>query len=141
MKKTYYKIVSVQARQKKSWMRDIIPKSSVVTYILDSWVEAMGDSRLFVFDNLEDAIKNNHGSGVIYECEVSGVIKEKMSGVNLFTEDIPEYWEIFNRVRKQKKKNFVKRFYTEAYKNKLVLSAMSATLVKKVKLKKVHNYV
>lgn len=135
-KKIYYKVVEVENRQKKSFLCDCLSKESVVKYSLDSWTEAPKDTRLFVFDSLKD-VETWVGKDcqTVYECEVSGVIKEKLLGsARLFPSYIKEYWEIFNRVRKQKKKDFAKNLYKEMEKNYFGLAHTKAVFVKKVKL-------
>jgi hypothetical protein len=47
---------------------------------------------------------------------------------------VKEYWEIFNRVRKQKKKDFAKNLYKEMEKSYFALACTKAVFVKKVKL-------
>ena len=121
--KKHYKVVS-----KSLWSARAIGRSAV-RYKIGEWVNAPENTRLFVFDSLEEARKFREGdSEDIYECEIKGGIK--LPGC-LWVGSESEFWEKFNIKIKNKEK--ITREYME---KKVDLAETPAVLVKSVKLKK-----
>lgn len=121
--KKHYKVVT-----KDFWSARAFGRTAV-KYKIGEWVDAPGNTRLFVFDSLEEARKfYEWDSEDIYECEVKGGIK--LPGCARIG-SIGAFWETFNIKIKNKEK------ITEQYMaKKLDLAKTPAVLVKSVKLKK-----
>lgn len=121
--KKHYKVVS-----KSLWSARSIGRSAV-RYKIGEWVDAPENTRLFVFDSLEEARKfHEREFEDIYECEVKGGIK--LPGC-AWISSINAFWETFNAKIKNKEK--ITRRYME---KKVDLAETPAVLVKSVKLKK-----
>ena len=100
-----------------------------VQYKLGEWVDAPLDTRLFVFDSLEEARKfHERQLEDIYECEVKGGVKLPGAAWGC---GIQKFWRLFNAKIKNKEK--ITREYME---KKVDLAETPAVLVKSVKLKK-----
>jgi len=121
--KKHYKVVS-----KILWSARATGRTAV-RYKIGEWVNAPENTRLFVFDSLEEARKfHEWDSEDIYECEVKGGIK--LPGC-AWVSGVDEFWETFNAKIKNKEK------ITQEYMAKKVdLARTPAVLVKSVKLKK-----
>lgn len=120
--KKHYKVVTKQFWSARATGR------TVVKYKIGEWVNAPENTRLFVFDSLEEARKfHEHQFEDIYECEVKGGIK--LPGC-AWVNAIGEFWEKFNIKIKNKEK--ITREYMA---KKVDLAATPAVLVKSVKLK------
>lgn len=121
--KKHYKVVG-----KSLWSARAIGREAV-RYKIGEWVNAPENTRLFVFDSLEEARKfHERQFEDIYECEVKGGIK--LPGC-LWAYSESEFWETFNAKIKNKEK--ITREYME---KKVDLAETPAVLVKSVKLKK-----
>ena len=94
--KKHYKVVS-----KSLWSARSIGRSAV-GYKIGEWVNAPKNTRLFVFDSLEEARKFHEPQFEdIYECEVKGGIK--LPGC-LWACSESKFWETFNAKIKNKEK-------------------------------------
>lgn len=92
----YYKVLRknskelISARAKRDCYSEILNK---VTYKVDQWVSSGNISKLFVFNNLEDAKKFHITGEEIWECEVK-------NPVNYFPcasiDEIDNYWKMLN---------------------------------------------
>lgn len=98
--KVYYKVVYNSGYHLRSARCGGISNS--ITYIPNQWVYSHGDSRLFVFDDLEEAKKfigtPSYGEE-IWECKIQGGIKGY--GCNSIIK-IPEFWNTFNKYAKNR---------------------------------------
>jgi hypothetical protein len=106
MKKKYYKVVihhndrnPVSSAASKGWERE---------YKLNEWTTGSKDTRLFVFDSLENA-ENYAPSHIststlheIYECECIGVIKDVYGEYSSIF--YIKFWHYVNKNLKNKKK-------------------------------------
>lgn len=101
-------------------------KRRQIQYKLNEWVDSHPGTRIFVFDNLDDARKFAHGyfNSRIFECVVKGAIKHP--GVES-VDKIQDFWYTFNILLKKKKKVKITKFE---------LASTPAVLVKSVKLTK-----
>ena len=121
--KKHYKVVTKQFWSARATGR------TAVKYKIGEWVNAPENTRLFVFDSLEEARKfHEWDSEEIYECEVRGGIK--LPGC-AWVGSVDAFWEKFNIKFKNKEK--ITREYME---KELDLAKTPAVLVKSVKLKK-----
>ena len=121
--KKHYKVVT------KNFWSACATGRTAVRYKIGEWVNAPENTRLFVFDSLEEARKfHEWDSEDIYECEVKGGIK--LPGC-AWVSDVDEFWETFNAKIKNKEK--ITREYMA---KKVDLARTPAVLVKSVKLKK-----
>lgn len=100
-----------------------------VSYKEGEWTKAPRNTRLFVFDNLKDARVFRGFGEVIFECEIVGGVKFPGAYSNL---DNSKFWEIFNKVLRNKKK-VTKEKFKELEKG---LAEVDAVLAKKVKILK-----
>lgn len=122
--KKYYKVVD------GGWGPYCSARSrNYVFYKVGEWTDAPGNTRLFVFDNLEDARKFRSFGEVIFECEIVGGVK--FFGANCRSNN-NEFWEIFNNILLKKKKVTKEKFK----KANIRLAEVDAVLAKKVKLLK-----
>lgn len=125
MKKKYYKVV------RKDYGGQLISSGvSSIEYKQNEWTIAPDNTRLFVFENLQNAkdFLDDCISGVIYECEVEGGIK----GFGAFyARDQRIFWNKFNHfLGKKKKMEFSETKFG------MPLTDINAVLCKKVKLTK-----
>jgi hypothetical protein len=128
MRKKYYKVLSVGRNGELLSARCRLPGYYTVPYKVNEWTTAPDNTRLFVFDNFDDAKRFSTYYEVIYECEIIGGIEG--FGLSDFTK-IKEFWEIINTELKKKKKiDFVQIMID----NNLRWSTFDAVLAKKVKL-------
>ena len=97
-------------------------RSGSVQYKVNEWVDAPGNTRLFVFDTLHEAKNFRNDNEKIYECYVKGGIKYFGS---LCAYNNKVFWYEFNRSLQRKKKVQIKN---------VELTDIEALLVKSVKL-------
>ena len=97
-------------------------RSGSVQYQVNKWVNAPGNTRLFVFDTLHEAKNFRNDKERIYKCHIKGGIKYFgcRSGLN---NNI--FWIKFNECLKRKKKVQIKN---------VELTDLEAVLVKSVML-------
>jgi hypothetical protein len=134
MKKKYYKVVcTVPDHVGGKQLYSISNKDGrEVKYELNKWISAPNETRLFVFDDLNKAksFRNVFKTRKIYECEIIGGIKGKGAR---YRDSMDDYWNIFNKELKKKKKIDVEKIME---KNGISLAYIDAILAKKVKLTK-----
>jgi len=161
MSKTYYKVVydetahavhlgircysSVPASDKLwSWklgdyyyLEDIKNDKCIVEYTPHKWVKAPDNTRLFVFDNLKDAMeyaKPSNTKSSIWECKIRGGIPFKGAiSINKYA----EYWAALNKILASKKAfnpDAAERYLTDVL--NITLWKTPAVLAKSVKLTK-----
>jgi hypothetical protein len=129
MKKKYYKIVHCFKDEKGFSYYSWGDPNEIVEYKFNEWVEAPEGTRLFVFDNLKEALESRfRQNDVIFECEIVGGIKGKGA---YFITGQEKFWEMFNSFIKRKKKVDFDLIGIQ-----ILLTFVSAVLTKKVKLVK-----
>lgn len=69
-------------------------RSAIVTYKVGEWIEAPENTRLFVFDNFDDARRFRISGEQIYLCEVEDPVK--MRGA--FTFEFESFWNMVNKI-------------------------------------------
>jgi len=127
-KKKYYKVV-------KNYGKLYSCRAGKQEYPVKKWTHAPDNTRLFVFDNLHDAINFSVPSEQIWECSIRGGIKCAgayfPSGTDLF-------WKRFNEYLKTKKNTKDIQKYVENGKcgEKVRLAEYPAILTKSVFLTK-----
>ena len=121
--KKYYKVTSYDLSSARA------PYFCVIRYKLNEYVSTKDNTRLFVFDNLHEAVAFRHGNERIFECKVIGGIKHS----GCFSFHFHNYWKLFNSFLRKKKKQDWSKYNNE-------FSPVNAVLVKSVKLiKEIHN--
>lgn len=121
MKKKFYKVVTSSLLS--------LYATNHIEYEIGEWVSAPENTRLFVFDDLDEAKNYAKCYDKIFECSVIGKIKFKGS---FFIKDNTLFWKIFNKQIKAKKKINADIFAE----NKITLAEVDAVLAKKVRLDK-----
>jgi hypothetical protein len=129
MKKKYYKVV----KGIDGDICSVIDHGDYTTkYKLNEWTTGISNTRLFVFDTLENAQKYASSlSDRIYECECKGVIKNAYG--TLFRSDYTDFWNMVNKNIKNKKKWDYKMEESELDN---IISINGACFAKSVKLLK-----
>jgi hypothetical protein len=125
--KKYYKVVSVSKHGNDTVLHSA-RADDAVSYKENEWTIAPNNTRLFVFDDLKDAKRFSCAGEVVYECKIIGGIKGK--GADKYN-SINEYWNIFNKELKKRKKFDVNELMEQ---HSISLSPYDAVLVKKLKL-------
>jgi len=126
MKKKYYKVVT-EVRDEKGQTAYISARyGGLAEYKIGEWTIAPGNTRLFVFDNLDEAFDFAFLSEHIFECEIIGGIKGRGA---FFSDNAPCFWRVFNSyLNKKKKVDFNKIF------KNIEPTEFHSVLAKKVKL-------
>lgn len=121
----YYKVVNSDLTSATVFKADPIDKRTPVQYKINEWVNAPNNTRLFVFDNLDEAKKFAwERVARLFECQIKGRIKHQ--GVDRFAHT-SLFWEEFNLQLKKKKKINISKYPT---------ASTPAVLAKSVKLTK-----
>ena len=124
----YYKVVKKDMSSATVLKSDPFDKRTPVQYKINEWVNAPNNTRLFVFDYLDEAkIFAYQNAARLFECQIKGRIRhkgvEKLAHTSLF-------WEEFNLQLKRKKKINISKYPP---------SSTPAVLAKSVKLTKEIN--
>lgn len=124
--KKYYKVVrEIKTQSGEIQLQSARSRERCVHYKIGEWTVAPEGTRVFVFDDLNDAHEFCLFKEGIYECRIFGGIR--MSGAD-FVQDQGRFWEIFNELRKKKKKISPKDL------REIMLADTPAVLAKKVML-------
>ena len=124
----YYKVVRANLFSARTDSYEISRR--MVKYKIGKWISAPNNTRLFLFENLEDAQNFANQGERIFECKAIGVIRGFPAHFSF-----SYYWNLIESLLKKKKKvNFdSKEFRGYTITNRPSILAKKVKLVKEVK--------